>query len=745
MRGIGELAVSEILQQDREQKKVNLQNRIRRNRASIAKAQFDLISNVDAMRETMPEDDLKVFLVVECGIAKTDLAPILAFRDILGGHEAVLRDRSVPFAVVRALIAADGETRRMALEGLAAGDDVDVRRIASLRRSLTRRKLGPHILAERARKNALVKAATAHARTTVDSLAQSVSGLLAEIEEFIDDFIPYPSGDEDDHIPLTSDGFLAAKKSIEVCAATVQSEFRAIYGDVKPVPGTFTMWRTGSHAQRLAAAAGALDRFARGRFAWDGGFSFKNGYLFSTEIQDALAYLLPPDQQSDRDEAPVQDATKPLRFLEICAGAGGQAIGLMQAGFAPVGLIELNINACRTLRKNWTWPVVRKNLVRLSSDELRKKYHGIDLLSGGVECRPFSRAGNQRGRADHRNLFDEAIRYVKAIEPRAFFFENVVGFTDEKFRSYRASVYRQLEDAGYHVSKLHRMDGTDFGLAQKRERVILMGIRKSEGDRMHAPVPTEGVVTMGDALKTVLFPYLDQGNAAYDKWANGWLTQHGSKSSNTVLAKLYGANPSLIKLWKDIGFRIHPDRIEDGPVQPALENHDGGLPYLTIQVIQALQGFPSAWEFVGDKQEPKFEQIGNAFPPSMAKAVGLSIARSLAGDAWRADHLPPSLFNEERIGRPPKYEAEPRVILNTPDIEFFQTVEDDLRSELDRHKREKNKEKVAEFKKHLKAAVAETKAAVRRMDEIRRIRRKRAEERAAALAATTAADIVTCA
>ncbi|WP_421365861.1 DNA cytosine methyltransferase [Agrobacterium tumefaciens] len=735
--------MSEILQQERDERNVNLQGRIRRNRAAIAKAEFDLISNVEALRATMPVDDLKVFLVVECGLSKADLAPILAFKETLGGHEAVLRKRSVPFAVVRSLIATDGETRKTALESLAAGDDVDVQRIATLRRNLMRRKLGPQALAERARRNALTKAAAANVRETGDRFAQSVAGLLDEINEFVDEFIPYPSGDDEDYVPRTSDCFLAAKRSIEVRAQSLKSEFRNIYGQVEPVPGTFTMWRTGSHAQRLAAASGALDLFARGKFAWDGGFAFKNDYLFSTEIQDALAYLSPIEPPSDYDVASVQEVRKPLRFLEICAGAGGQAIGLMQAGFAPVGLIERDINACKTLRKNLTWPVIRKSLDRLSSQELRKRYHGIDLLSGGVECRAFSRVGKRRGPADPRNLFDEAVRYVKAIEPRAFFFENVSGFTDQKFRTYRASVYRQLEEAGYHVSKLHEMVGTDFGLAQMRQRVVLMGIRKSEGDGMHAPVPTKRGVTMGDALKDVLFPYLNQGNALYDRWANGWLTEHGAKTSHTVLSSLYNPNPRLIKEWEKFGFRINPEHIADGPVEPDLVDFTGMLPYLTIEVIKVLQGFPAAWKFVGDKPQTQFKQIGNAFPPSMAQAVGLSIARALPGNAWQADRQPPSLFSEARIGQPPIRIAPPRSLLSGPDTEFLRKIEDDIHDELKRYTLEKNELKIAEFKKHLKAARAETKAAMKRRDQISRYRRKRAEGLAAAHTATTSADVIT--
>ncbi len=327
------------------------------------------------------------------------------------------------------------------------------------------------------------------------------------------------------------------------------------------------------------------------------------------------------------------------------------------------------------------------------------------------------------------------------IEPRAFLFENVSGFKDRKFLAYRAGVYRQLEEAGYHVSKLHTLVGTDFGLAQKRERVVLMGIRSPRATECMRR-SSEGVTTMGDALKDVLFPHLKQGNSAYDRWANGWLTEYGAKSSHTVLAKLYNPNATLVRQWEEIGFRIDRKHIADSPVEPDRQDLTGVLPYLTVEVIRVLQGFPSEWKFGGNQPSTWFEQIGNAFPPAMAKAVGLSIARSLSGNGWRAEKEPRSLFSEERIGKPPVRNPGPRLLPPTPDIGFFRKVEDDLRIELDRYRLAKNKAKIAEFKEHLKAARSDTKAAVKRREEILRMRRKRAEERAAAHALATAVDVV---
>ena len=105
-----------------------------------------------------------------------------------------------------------------------------------------------------------------------------------------------------------------------------------------------------------------------------------------------------------------------LTSLEICAGAGGQALGLEMAGFNHEGLVEIDINACETLVANRPgWHVIQGDLKKFSG----KKYIGIDLIAGGVPCPPFSVAGNQLGASDERDLFPDALRLIKIIRPKA--------------------------------------------------------------------------------------------------------------------------------------------------------------------------------------------------------------------------------------------------------------------------------------------------------------------------------------
>jgi len=124
----------------------------------------------------------------------------------------------------------------------------------------------------------------------------------------------------------------------------------------------------------------------------------------------------------------------PLTVLELCAGAGGQALGFEQAGIEHCGLLEIDKNACTTLRYNRpTWNVIQADLNSFSASA----YRGTDILSGGLPCPPFSVAGKQLGKHDERNLFPVAIRIVDEVRPKAVMIENVRGILDAVFEDYR--------------------------------------------------------------------------------------------------------------------------------------------------------------------------------------------------------------------------------------------------------------------------------------------------------------------
>ncbi|MDR3307797.1 MAG: DNA (cytosine-5-)-methyltransferase, partial [Coriobacteriales bacterium] len=163
-----------------------------------------------------------------------------------------------------------------------------------------------------------------------------------------------------------------------------------------------------------------------------------------------------------------------MRSIEICAGAGGQALGLEQAGFSHRALVEVDHLACETLRKNRPgWNVIEGDIHSFSAET----YYDIDLLAGGVPCPPFSIAGKQLGENDERDLFPEALRLVKECDPTAVMLENVRGLFFPKFNSYRKAIVDRLETLGY-MSFWEIVEANHHGVPQQRSRTVLVALKQ---------------------------------------------------------------------------------------------------------------------------------------------------------------------------------------------------------------------------------------------------------------------------
>src|SRR6201982_1718958 len=154
-----------------------------------------------------------------------------------------------------------------------------------------------------------------------------------------------------------------------------------------------------------------------------------------------------------------------LTCLEICAGAGGQSLGLEQAGFTHEAAVELDPDACETLRLNrgYEWKIIEDDVHNVDG----RAFCGVDLLSGGVPCPPFSIAGKQLGQNDERNLFPEAIRLVSEMRPRAVLLENVKGLKEAAFDDYRLSISKSVERLGY-TTEWKLLNASDYGVSQLR-------------------------------------------------------------------------------------------------------------------------------------------------------------------------------------------------------------------------------------------------------------------------------------
>jgi DNA (cytosine-5)-methyltransferase 1 len=306
-----------------------------------------------------------------------------------------------------------------------------------------------------------------------------------------------------------------------------------------------------------------------------------------------------------------------LTSLEMCAGAGGQALGLEQARFSHTALVEIDANACATLRLNRPeWQVIEGDLRTFSGTD----YQGIDLLAGGMPCPPFSKAGKQLGRDDERDLFPEAIRLVDEIRPQAVMLENVRGFLDAVFADYRQNLEKQLKKLGY-VSDWKLLNASDYGVSQLRPRVVFVGVHKSLSENFSWP--TASAVTppsVGDLLYDLMSANQWQG---VDEWRTiaksiaptlvGGSKKHGGPDLGPTRAKAAWATLGVdgAGLW------------DEAPPRDFV-----GMPRLTARMTARIQGFPDSWQFHGRKTN-FYRQVGNAFPPPVAKAVATQIYSAL--------------------------------------------------------------------------------------------------------------------
>lgn len=314
----------------------------------------------------------------------------------------------------------------------------------------------------------------------------------------------------------------------------------------------------------------------------------------------------------------VSRSTHSYTSVELCAGAGGQAIGLEAAGFEHLACVELEPAACETLRMNRPhWNVIEGDIRDWSpSSEMA----GVDLLAGGVPCPPFSIAGHQLGQADERDLFPEVIRLTAELEPRIVMIENVRGLLGRKFDQYRAEIIEQLASLGYEFCGWKLLNSADFGVPQARLRSILVVAQHDVALHFQWPEIAEEHVTVGEALLPLMKA---AGWSGADDWARraqglapalvGGSKKHGGADLGPTRARAR---------WAELGVDGKGVATEH-PME-----RGGGMPRLTVQMAAAIQGFPAEWQFQGRKTAA-YRQVGNAFPPPVAHALGQAIKAAL--------------------------------------------------------------------------------------------------------------------
>ena len=330
--------------------------------------------------------------------------------------------------------------------------------------------------------------------------------------------------------------------------------------------------------------------------------------------------------------------------LEICAGAGGQALGLEGAGLDHEAAVDNDPHACETLRRNRpAWKVIEGDVAEIDG----RAFRGIDLLAGGMPCPPFSIAGGQLGADDERDLFPQALRLIREAKPAAVMLENVRGFATRKFDGYRDRLLGELRALGYEPD-WRLLTASDYGVPQLRPRFVLVALRPQHALRFAWPEPCAAPPTVGEALGDLMAA---GGWPAAAEWARradgiaptlvGGSKKHGGPDLGPTRAR---------KAWRALG--VDGLGLADAPPPP--EHDPATLPRLTLSMIARLQGFPDDWMFAGSKTAA-YRQIGNAFPPPVAQAVGAAIRAAL--DGGRVNGRVVTRTQRRLLDKAPIYEA----------------------------------------------------------------------------------------
>lgn len=382
-----------------------------------------------------------------------------------------------------------------------------------------------------------------------------------------------------------------------------------------------------------------------------------------------------------------------MKAIELFAGAGGLGMGISKAGFTPARVVEWDRWCCDTIRENQKarapivtkWPEPTEGDVR---DVDFRPFRGkVALVSGGPPCQPFSLGGRHKAHNDSRDMWPEAVRAVREIEPRAFIFENVKGLTRQSFATYLAYIVHQLtypeitrrldEDWSEHLARLeqHQTSGSssglkynvvwqvlnaaNYGVPQRRERVVFVGFRNDIGAHWSFPKETH-------SLEALLWQQCrDQ---------NYWDRHQVPRADRTLDARMHARGMALVekptkKPWLTVrdalmglpdpetwrgddilnhryqpGARPYPGHTGSPLDEPAktlkagvhgvpggenmLARPDGTVRYFTVRESARLQTFPDKYRLHGSWTEA-MRQLGNAVPVELARVIGKNVAEHL--------------------------------------------------------------------------------------------------------------------
>lgn len=329
--------------------------------------------------------------------------------------------------------------------------------------------------------------------------------------------------------------------------------------------------------------------------------------------------------------------------IELFAGAGGLALGVEKAGFKTLGLVEFNKDACDTLRKNRPeWNVICddiSNISQLNLEELFQIKKGeLDLLSGGAPCQAFSYAGKRLGLEDARGtLFYHYAIFLQKLQPKMFLFENVRGLQSHDGGKTYQTMLDIFEKSGYVIQK-KVLNAWDYGVAQKRERLMTVGIRKDLEDKITYgfPEPHEYKPVLRDVLQNVPesigVPYGENKRKIFELVpAGGYWRDIDPEIAKAYMKSCWDMGGGRTGILRRLSMDEPSLTVLTSPSQKQTERcHPLEARPFTVRENARCQSFPDEWEFCGSVMS-QYKQVGNAVPVNLAYEVAKKISDALEG------------------------------------------------------------------------------------------------------------------
>ena len=329
-------------------------------------------------------------------------------------------------------------------------------------------------------------------------------------------------------------------------------------------------------------------------------------------------------------------------LVELFAGAGGLAIGLEKAGFKSIVHNEIDKHACNTLRKNRPeWNVIEGDITNVDFTKYRKE---VDIVSGGFPCQAFSYAGKKLGFEDTRGtMFFEFARTVKETNPKIFIAENVRGLLNHENGKTLEAIKDVIDELGYELVEPRVLKAIFYQVPQKRERLILVGIRKDLADlvKFKWPSPYRRIMVMSDALKKGDLYSSDVPESDGQKYPKrkaeilsqvpegGYWRDLPDELQREYMKKSYFLGGGKTGMARRLAWDEPSLTLTCAPAQKQTERcHPEETRPLTVREYARIQTFPDDWEFTGPLTA-QYKQIGNAVPVNLAYAIGRSLVRLL--------------------------------------------------------------------------------------------------------------------